>query len=253
MSVKTEHIQIEYELTFDSAFHFGTGLRGGLVHRLAARDADGFLYVPGSTLKGALRERCEQLAQLFNLNTISPHTEDRREANQRDPDIVTRIFGSRFTPGQLYFDDVQMAESTRALFETGKNQDHLKHKFKAWQVERRTQVSLSRTTRTAQSGQLFTSEYGVSNLSFTGSIMGLLAGFPFDSYDGSKGTYSLLLLLAGLKSLDRLGGSKSSGAGQVECQLTNCEVDGKNTSPDGLIERLDELEYYQLVREEAAG
>jgi CRISPR/Cas system CSM-associated protein Csm3 (group 7 of RAMP superfamily) len=251
VSVKTEHVQIEYELRFNSAFHFGTGLRGGLVHRLVARDADGFLYVPGSTLKGTLRERCEQLAQLFDLQITSPHTEDWREANRRDPDIVTRIFGSRFTPGQLYFDDAQMSKSTRELFET--DQDHLKSKFKAWQVERRTQVSLSRATRTAQSGLLFTSEYGVSSLSFVGSIVGLLAGFPLDSDEGDKGTYSLLLLLAGLKSLDRLGGSKSGGAGQIACQLTDCKVDGHVVLPNDLIERLDELEYYQLAREEAAG
>ncbi len=251
MSVKTEHIQIKYELTFKSAFHFGTGLRGGLVHRLVARDADGFLYVPGSTLKGVLRERCEQLAQLFDLQITSPHVEEWREANRRNPDIVTRIFGSRFTPGQLYFDDAQMSESSRELFEADKKLDFLKPKLQAWQVERRTQVSLSRVTRTAQSGLLFTSEYGVPNLSFTGSIVGLLAGFPLNSDDG-KGTYSLLLLLAGLKSLDRLGGSRSSGAGQVKCQLIDCKVDGQGIAPNGLIEQLDELEYYQLVREEAA-
>ncbi|MGC9396911.1 MAG: RAMP superfamily CRISPR-associated protein [Anaerolineae bacterium] len=253
MNVKTEHVHIKYGLTFTSAFHFGTGLRGGLVHRLVARDADGFLYVPGSTLKGVLRERCEQLAQLFNLQTTSPHTEDWREANRRDPDIMTRIFGSRFTPGQLYFDDAQMSESSRALFEVDKNREHLKSKFKAWQVERRTQVSLSRTTRTAQSGLLFTSEYGVRDLQFEGSVLGLLAGFPLDSGEGGVGTYSLLLLLAGLKSLDRLGGSKSSGAGKVECQLTDCCVDGQSISTDGLIKRLEEIEYYWLAREEAAG
>ncbi len=249
--MKTEHIQIDYELTFTSAFHFGTGMRGGLVHRLVARDADGFLYVPGSTLKGALRERCEQLAKLFDLQITSPHTEDFREANRRDPDIVARIFGSRFMPGQVYFDDAQMTQSTRDLFET--DTEHLKSKLQAWQVERRTQVSLSRATRTAQSGMLFTSEYGVPNLIFEGSIVGLLAGFPLGSDKGNKGTYSLLLLLAGLKSLDRLGGSKSSGAGQVVCQLTDCKVDGQVTAPDNLIKRLEEIEYYWLVREEATG
>ncbi len=247
--MKTEHIQIDYELTFTSAFHFGTGMRGGLVHRLVARDADGLLYVPGSTLKGALRERCEQLAELFDLQITSPHIEDFREANLHNPDIVTRIFGSRFTPGQLYFDDAPMSKSTQELFDT--DQDHLKAKFKAWQVERRTQVSLSRATRTAQSGMLFTSEYGVPNLIFEGSIVGLLAGFPLASDKGNKGTYSLLLLLAGLKSLDRLGASKSSGAGQVVCQLTDCKVDGQVTAPNNLIKRLEEIEYYWLVRKEA--
>jgi hypothetical protein len=37
-------------------------------------------------------------------------------------------------------------------------------------------------------------------------------------------TYSLLLLLAGLRLLDRLGGNKSSGKGSCTCRITGLKV-----------------------------
>ncbi len=247
--MRTERIAIAYRLTFESAFHFGTGMRGGLIDRLVARDADDFLYVPGSTLKGVLRERCEQLAGLFDLEATSPHVEAWSEANRRDPDIVARIFGTRFSPGSVYFDDAPMADDDRALFEA----DEAKRKdaFKAWQTEQRTQVAISRRTRTAQHGMLYTSEYGIRDLHFEGEIVGTLTGFPLGSLE--KGTYSLLLLLAGLKSLERIGGSKSTGAGCVTSDITGCSVDDEIVNPVDVLNRVGELEYYWLCREEATG
>lgn len=245
--MRTERITIGYRLTFESAFHFGTGLRGGLVDRLVARDTEGFLYVPGSTLKGALRERCEQLAELFNLQATSPHIEAWREANRQDPDIVARIFGTRFLPGSVYFDDAQMVEEDRALFEV--DGEERKAEFRAWQTEQRTQVAISRRTRTAQHGMLYTSEYGVRDLRFQGWITGLLKGFPLGEIE--QGTYSLLLLLVGLKSLIHLGGSKSAGAGQVKSEVTNCQINDEFIDADELLDQIGSLEYYWLQREEA--
>lgn len=245
--MRTERIAIAYCLTFESAFHFGTGMRGGLIDRLVARDADDFLYVPGSTLKGVLRERCEQLAGLFNLETTSPHVEAWSEANRQDPDIVARIFGTRFLPGRVYFDDAQMVEDDRALFEA--DEKKRKEEFKAWQTEQRTQVAISRRTRTAQHGMLYTSEYGIRDLHFEGGIVGTLTGFPLGGLD--QGTYSLLLLLSGLKSLEHIGGSKSTGAGHVTSEITRCSVDDESVSPVEVLNRMEEMEYYWLYREEA--
>jgi CRISPR/Cas system CSM-associated protein Csm3 (group 7 of RAMP superfamily) len=250
--LRTEHISIAYRLTFTAAFHFGTGLRGGLIHRLVARDVDDFLYVPGSTLKGVLRDRCEQLAQLFDIQIVSPHLETWAEVNP-DPDIVARIFGTRFHPGRLYFDDAQMIETHKELFKADTRT--LEAKYKAWQTEQRTQVSMSRLTRTAQPGMLYTSEYGVRDLHFEGHITGMLEGAPLPNLD--VGTYPLLLLVAGLLSLDRLGGNKSAGAGKASCEIADQEVciDRQPFSVAALLEELPYLdeEFYSLWREEAEG
>lgn len=249
----TEYVRIDYCLHFISPFRFGTGLRKGLIHRVVARNADDYLYVPGSTLKGVLRERCEQLAGLFELEVIDPHAEDMAEVNP-DLAIVNRIFGSRFYPSSLYFDDAQLKKEQREWFEPQvrdrKLRDAKRPEFRAWQTEKRTQVSISRLTRSAIPGRLYNSEYGVKGLKFEGSIYGMLDGFRLE--EENPGTYSLLLLLAGLYSLDfdRLGGNKSTGAGQFELELSKLTVNGQTLAVKELLDKLEELELYALARED---
>ena len=254
--MRTEHIQIDYCLHFTSAFRFGTGLRQGLIHRVVARDADNYLYMPGSTLKGVLRERCEQLADLFELEVIDPHAEDLAEVHSNLA-IVNRIFGSRFHASQLYFDDAPLIEQQMKWFEPQEGnkeyKDGKRPEYRSWQTEKRTQVSISRLTRTAEAGRLYNSEYGVKGLKFQGSIYGLLSGFRLEEKE--PGTYSLLLLLAGLYSLDfdRLGGNKSTGAGKMRLEISQVTIDGKaldTLDTEALLNKLEELELYAIAREE---
>jgi CRISPR/Cas system CSM-associated protein Csm3 (group 7 of RAMP superfamily) len=249
MPIRTEEILLDYRLTFQSPFHFGTGLRAGLIHRTVSRDADGYLYVPGSTIKGALRERCEQLACLFDLRAVSPHGKESALAEfSSNPDIVTRIFGSRFQAGTLFFDAALLVKDDRQFFDHDDEQRQAK--YRAWQTEKRTQVSLSRLTGTARAGYLYTSEYGLREMRFDGRIYGTLTGFSLNE-DEPFGTYSLLLLLAGLCSLKRLGGKKSAGGGWCDCKVMDLMINGvEQEDPADWLTRLDELEYYQLAREE---
>jgi len=241
-------IKITYTLEFLSAFHLGTGLPNGLIDRAIARNKEGYLYVPGSTIKGVVRHRCEQIAHLYGLEANEPHTEEsqRREANTQDPDIITRIFGSRFLPAALYFDDAALFDDDNKLFDSPNE----KGKYKARQIEERTQVSLSRRTRTAKSGHLYTSEYGIKSLRFEGQVYGFLNG---KSIMGEPPTYSLVILLAGLKSIDRLGGNKSAGAGSVTCQVADAfEYGGKIMSVQSVLDEfLSFLDLYKDARRES--
>lgn len=250
--MRRERVTLTYQLTFESGFHFGTGLRNGTIHRSIARDADGFLYVPGSTLKGVLRERCEQLATLFDIPVIVPHKEEWREANQKNADVVARIFGTRFRPGQLYFDDAKLDETQQTWFEPPHRAQDARQEYRptyrAWQTEQRTQVSLSRATRTAESGRLFTSEYGRANLVFAGKITGILEGTEL--FECEVGTYPLLLLITSLLSLDRIGGSKSTGAGKVSCKAQEILIDGEPCELPVLLSDLPTLALYDEWRQE---
>lgn len=248
----TDSISIDYQIQFYAPFHFGTGLRNGLIHRSVARDVDGFLHVPGSTLKGVLRERCEQIARLFNLEAREPHEEALSEAHP-SLDIVTRIFGSRFHPGQLYFNDAHLVKDQQAWFEPStqsKQVDELRRdEFRAWQTEKRTQVSLSRLLGTAEQGHLYNSEYGVRTLRFTGHIVGQLTGFTLS--EEAPGTYSLLLLVVAMQSLDgdSIGGNKSTGGGRMHLEITDLQVAGAPVNVAALLAELDNLEVYWVQRE----
>lgn len=251
-----QRIQINYRLTFNAAFHLGTGLRSGLIHRSVATDPEGYLFVPGSTVKGSLRDRCGQIARLFAFPGDDPHVGDVREANPQ-ASLVELIFGSRFQPGRLFFDDAKLIAEDQKLFEPSNEdsrvRDRRRDEFRSWQTEKRTQVSIWRPTNTAASGQLYNNEYGIRGLRFDGQISGRLRGYA--TLAEEPRSYSLILLIIGLLGLERLGGNKSSGAGLLECEVLHLVVDGQVVEPALMVSNLLDLDYelYSLVVAEEVG
>lgn len=253
-----DRLKIEYDLMFATPFHCGTGIREGLIDRTIVRDDGGYLYVPGSSIKGVLRERCEQLARLYDQHDIaSPH--DAKAAlqglgNQR-PSMVTRIFGSHNVPGKLFFEDARQDEQDVLQYDSPERQGG-KGKYRSLQVNVATQVRLDRPTRTAMPGALYTSEFGASDILFKGTILGWLECTAIDSNaahaesgqpPGVTPTYSLLLLLAGLQMLDWIGGNKSTGKGHCACAITSIEMNGIKVQPEtwkSWFEQIDVLSSY---------
>jgi CRISPR/Cas system CSM-associated protein Csm3 (group 7 of RAMP superfamily) len=237
VATRTDSIAIDYTLTFETPFHFGTGLSAGLIDRTIVRDHDGFLYVPGSTFKGVLREQCEILERLYEafdpdmLALIdSPHN-DRIALSGlgRSVTMITRIFGSHHHPGHLFFDDAYLTDDEKEQF-TDPQPDRAKEKsdgYRQLQVDLYTQVRLDRPTRTAVPGALYTSEFGVRSMVFEGKISGWLECTPIEeNQDGP--TYSLLLLLAGLHMIERMGGNKSTGKGKCTCEIKKLRINGRD-------------------------
>lgn len=262
--MQREFIEIEYEINFDSPFHFGTGLPNGLIDRGVARDAEGYLYIPGSTIKGVLRERCEQIAELFDLDDVSsPHDELAALANFNKVSIVDRIFGNRFSPGEVYFDNATMSDKWQDFFRPGKesqndddqdnNQDEDKHddsKLMHLQTEARTQTSISRILGTVREGALFQSEFGVKELTFEGSIYGQLSGIPLAYGDG---LYSTVLLIMALCSCKRVGANKSTGMGKCSIKVTSLKINDKEKQTEDFLKYLeDNLILYEDAREEVS-
>lgn len=226
---RVDRIQLSYKLTFQTPFHCGTGLRSGLIDRTVIRDAEGYLYVPGSTLKGALRMHCEGLSRLYEQDDAdmleriaSPHNGQIALWNMglRIP-MVARIFGSQHHPGQLFFDDARQSKADKEQYDSQDRRDpQRKGKYQSLQTELFTQVRLDRLTRTAVAGALYNSEFGSKGFTFEGQINGWLECLPIEELNDEP-TYSLLLLLAGLHLLERIGGNKSTGKGGCHCTITN--------------------------------
>jgi CRISPR/Cas system CMR subunit Cmr4 (Cas7 group RAMP superfamily) len=232
---RIDRIHLTYTLTFLTPFHFGTGLRAGLLDRTVVRDSGDYLYVPGSTLKGTVREYCEQLARLYEnegsdarARVIDLHNEKKALWGlSQVSTMITRIFGSQLQPGHLFFNDARQSAEERAIFDGGgPGNQSIEGKYKSAQTDIYTQVRLDRPTRTSVAGALFTSEFGVRNFAFVGSIEGWLECTPIKSIPEGP-TYSLLLLLAGLHLLDSIGGNKSTGKGRCKLTITALTVNGK--------------------------
>ena len=258
MELKTDRIQINYVLRFATLFHMGTGIRDVLVDRTVVRDNSGYLYVPGATFKGVLRERCEQLSRLYadekeQARIESPHNAETALLWLGDakPTMTTRIFGSQTFPGHLFFDDARQGSDEKAIY-AGEEGN-----YKSLQVQAYTQVRIDRPTHTAVSGALYTSEFGNRDVNFHGKIQGALECMPVDSgfhpdfahvkdqHDAP--TYSLLLLLAGLQLVDRLGGNKSTGKGMCACEIGNISINDESIQTqqwEGWLAHLDALAYY---------
>lgn len=257
MVTRIDRIRMDYTLSFKTPFHCGTGIREGLVDRTVVKDGAGYLYIPGSTFKGITRERCEQLARLFErldddmLQRIADPHEGRPallNGFSRVTTMVTRIFGSHILPGHLFFEDARQGENELEEY-NGEGEDE-KGRYKNLQLDRYTQVRINRLTRTAVPGALYTNEFGLKDMKFFGTITGWLECTPIDEQPGAP-TYSLLLLMAGLGMIDRLGGNKSTGKGQCQCEITQVKIGDESYAKEQWQSWFDQLEKLSLYSTEA--
>ena len=177
--------------------------------------------------------------------------------------MITHIFGARNVPSRLFFDDARLDPQDQNQYKRTQSREQQKGRsdYKSLQIDLYTQVRLDRPTRTALSGALYTSEFGTRDITFKGVIQGWLECTAIESVDLQNTrhpeqipTYSLLLLLTGLRMIERLGGNKSTGKGSCKCELTKIELNGHNMTEDvwkqSWLEHLDELaQYSQLTGE----
>ncbi len=254
---RVDRIELTYELAFQTPFHCGTGLRAGLIDRAVVRDTIGYLYVPGSSIKGALRMHCEGLSRLYEqadedmqAGIDSPHdTKKALWGMGNRITMVTRIFGSQHHPGRLFFDDARQSEENQRQYDSRERGG--KGKYRRLQTDLYTQVRLDRPTRTAVPGALYTSEFGTRDIVFQGNIIGWLECTPREDLP-KKPTYSLLLLLAGLHALERLGGNRSTGKGKCRCNITHLLINGEPCTEEqwkSWLDHLDVLSSYPLFAE----
>lgn len=95
---------IKYKVTFFSYWHCGSGQAAGAdLDELVIKDKDGLPYIPGRTIKGLLRDACEELCNYGNLSenelkTVFGHFDD-------NPDEAIK--------GKAFFSNVTLNEKER--------------------------------------------------------------------------------------------------------------------------------------------
>lgn len=224
--------------------HIGTGFARGLVNRTVMRGRDGFVYIPGSTLKGKARDACEALARLNDLGDCGAPHPQRMAKHRNDKCLVCRIFGAPAQPSTLRWHSAQLAPNWRAALQYNMNKES---RSVFGQTTTRTQVQISRTRGLSAEAKLYTSEFAAPGLTFeaTPALTGCLKLTTMNGIDEPEVYYELVLLLAGLKLIGALGGGQSRGAGKCEITLPQyIRINGREVSVDKQLVYVENLRLF---------
>lgn len=191
-------------LHFRSPYHIrASGAASGVVdgHLLVREGPVPRLVLPGSTLKGRLRDHARRL---WNARPRG------LPCTGQDGCLLCQIFGvSGSARGRLRFLDAVGERSAESE-----------------ELERRTSVALDPVTRTAARGHLFTLEVSPPDVAFEADIEGRLpAG------DAPAG---LGLLAAAAAIMRTIGGGKSRGLGWVDVTVVRASCQGEALSASDL-------------------
>ena len=236
--MKPQRLDVGYRIAWKGRWHVGSGYQSAAADRLQRRwdGRGGKPFVPGSQVKGVLRHQCERLAVALGLDAVDPHVG--AEAGDRHPVqhfrplaksklLIDRLFGSRYQ-GECLF--VTSAVPAAPAFPS------------ATTVAART--ALDRVTGTVMERHLFTTEMVEGDVDLRGDIR---ARHPVGvlTQDGEGFPYEYALLVAGMLSLDALGGDKSTGLGRCEIRLVpeSLRWNGKVVSPIVALKGFEEREW----------
>jgi len=207
-------ISIEYRLKFETPFHIGTGRGAGLIDKLVRRDGKGFLYIPGSMMKGYIRENAERLLNIGLFKYVEYEN------------CYHELFGEAGKEGTLFFDSLKMIKEQRDFF-CDNDRDDSASGYKYMQIQIRTGNKINRKVGRAEEKMLFSQECGIFQkpkpLCFEGIIWGVISDETrlfLEDWAPSVASFppELFLLYCALKMTDKVGAGKTTGFGK--CQLT---------------------------------
>lgn len=209
--------------TLDTALCVGAGGSSGtLADKPLIRNAAGNIIIPASQLKGRLRHECEKLARGLKYpvcsspkaQTMCPQRAGIEDDFEREDYqhiniisqtvqyhcIICQLFGNPTLPSRLIFEDLICQEDPENLSEV-----------------LRPGVTINRRRKTAEENKLYFLETSPMNVQLT------FKGQCYLTQDCPD--YAKVFVLAGLKHIHALGGSKSAGLGWLTWEIDNLEID----------------------------
>ena len=247
--MKPQRLDLRYRIVWKGRWHVGSGYQSAVADRLLRRLPNGPPFVPGSQIKGVLRHQCERLALALDLEAVDPHASS-EEHNQhlvkhftplaKSKLMVDRLFGNRYQ-GECLFVTNAVPASSEAKGITS--------------VQTRT--AIDRVTRTVMERHLFTTELTEGDIALQGTIRARHPAGVLTQYeDGFPYEYSLLI--AGLLSLDALGGDKSVGLGWCRIDLGEKSLrwNDESISKEDALQSFEDVdedwnEWVDILREES--
>jgi len=208
---------MKVSLKFKTGFSVRSGYGlSGVVDGVIMRDRRRLPFIPGTTIKGILRQSCEDLAIIKKYSVYENEVSEIKElldANKDPASLenwseISRIFGSPFCPPLFQIQSTYLCsddpEELSAM-----------ERMSTW-VE--SHNAICPDTGTALKDHLFTNEIAAR----TDSLAGVQAyRFEFDILPKAKGIPEKLtsLLICGIRFADRMGANKSRGKGVLEMSL----------------------------------
>ncbi|MBD2248659.1 RAMP superfamily CRISPR-associated protein [Nostoc sp. FACHB-888] len=228
-----------YKITavIDSALCVGAGgSSGSLADKPIVRNSERNLLIPGSQIKGRVRHECEKLLRGLKWE-ISESPNAGRMVIRRDNAppkferdeykipgyehtyhcLISQVFGDPILPSRVIFDDLVCTEELENLPEV-----------------LRPGVTINRRRRIAEEKKLYFLETSPVNakLQFQGEI------HIQPSLTPERPDYAKVLILAGLRQIYALGGSKSAGLGWLHWELDELQNGLKNVDIDEILQFL---------------
>ncbi len=218
--MQTVTINLPLTIQLDGPLHIGTGYERGLLNRTIVKTRQNQVYLPGSSLRGVLRDTSEQLARTLDLKPKPCSSPIATNMCGRKPKIclVCRTFGSPGQESGLIVDDAYLRADIQKALSTKVG----RRTIPMGQTLHRTQVQLSRLRGLAHEARLFSSEFATEGLILETTISGTLELTPLDPDQQAeiKGEYyELILLLSAIKMVTHLGGGRRRGAGACRLSL----------------------------------
>lgn len=227
-------IKLDLSIRFQSKWHAGSGEGGLLTDRLIRRDARGWPYIPGSALRGVVRESCEKLSRTLDFPDPSdPHRTALSHPGAFAPlskalPPVDAVFGNKYEGGGLFFRDARLALQP----------PYVCHKFQ-------TRICMYRKIGTAKEKHLFSSEYATP-MELKTTIDGYHRNLVF--LEEEDPPFAYCVLIAGILNVERLGGDKSTGSGNANITVESINYNGRSIPVQTVLEYLDS-ELYRETRE----
>lgn len=233
------HVQLTLSITAHTPLFVGSGFGvAGIIDAKTVRNSGGSVYIPASTIKGRLKSHYRKLAMRFSKK-ICGTGEGPRICILHSPCVVCKLFGSQHQEGNLFFSDARLLEDYRRLEEIEEDIELREEMRFLFELERRTNVRISRPRRVAKEEQLFTSELAAKGLSFTSEIWGDFE--PERPLLNGSIPQELALLVGSIKLMTHIGGRKSRGSGRCNFYAEKILVDNDPVDLNVVLQGLKEM------------
>ena len=239
-------LEVHWEIAFQSRWHAGSGVGGGIIDRTVVRDYRNRPYVPGATVKGVVRNNGERLAAAVGFRNIKDPNDpvglENFCAAADSAYIVDRLFGSSYSGESLFFRDAVLSS------------DHIGSRFDYVTISRNQRERL--TGVTAPDHLYSTEEVMPMRLCARVSARHSDASLIWARDDAENIVYcegmewplEYSLLLGAIAMTDRIGGSRSRGLGHFIPLSLSASLNGQKVG-----EPLRYVHYLKTVKELAGG